>query len=624
MALSINPPQRAEGFLQCPSCKKVLFLTEFEQNLRVCNHCGHHDRLTARQRIEATFDPGSFEELDADLRSIDRLGFPDYQAKLSAAEAKTGMFDSVVTGLAQIDSLPVSVAVADFSFMGGSMGAVAGEKITRCLERAAERKIAAVIFCASGGARMQEGLFSLMQMAKTTAAAQLCNEAGVPYIAIFTDPTMAGVLASYASVADVILAEPKALVGFAGARVSKQAGVSKVPDDFQTAEFVHHHGMLDKIVPRKQLRHTLGQLISALCPSEPREPEEPALDLPPVETAAKYSFKRDAVSEEPGAPKTEAKTWREWERPLIELEEGVAKLKEMTRREPDEAKRADIERKVAEFEARIEKYLDVTYAKLDAWQEVLVARADKRPYTLDYVNAIFSNFVELDGDRRFGADHAIVGGTASLDGRPVMIVGHQKGRNIQERQFRNFAMAKPEGYRKAIRLMEMAERFRLPLISLVDTPAADPGVESESRGISEAIAAGMFQMFKMTVPTIAVVIGEGGSGGAIGIAAASRVLMQEHAIYSVIPPEGCAAILWRSPEKGSEAAMALKLTASKALEYELIDGIVAEPKGGAHRDPIEAAAHVKSAILSSLAELSRLAPHEIKSQRYAKFRKMGS
>jgi acetyl-CoA carboxylase carboxyl transferase subunit alpha len=318
-----------------------------------------------------------------------------------------------------------------------------------------------------------------------------------------------------------------------------------------------------------------------------------------------------------------AKSWKEWEKPLIELDEGIVQLKELARKEQDETKREALRERIEEFERRRDNYIEVMYSRLGPWEKVLVARADKRPYTLDYVAALFTNFVELQGDRRHGADGAIIGGPAMYDGRPVMIVGHQKGRNIQERQQRNFAMAKPEGYRKAIRLMEMADRFRLPVISFVDTPAADPGVESESRGISEAIAAAMFKMFELTVPTIAVVIGEGGSGGAIGIAASSRVLMQEHAIYSVIPPEGCAAILWRAPEKGGQAATALKLTAQSAKEFELVDEIVPEPRGGAHRDPIEAASLVKAAIARHLAELSALSPQEILEQRYEKFRRMG-
>ncbi|MFN8220421.1 MAG: acetyl-CoA carboxylase carboxyltransferase subunit alpha [Fimbriimonadales bacterium] len=317
-----------------------------------------------------------------------------------------------------------------------------------------------------------------------------------------------------------------------------------------------------------------------------------------------------------------AKSWKEWEKPLIELEDNLAKLEQLLKTASPEQIR-ELEPKIADYKKRRDNYITVMYGRLGPWEKVLVARAEKRPYTLDYVSAIFTNFTELDGDRRFGADHAIIGGPALLDGRPVMVVGHQKGRNIQERQFRNFAMAKPEGYRKAIRLFEMAERFKMPVVTLVDTPAADPGVESESRGISEAIAASMLKMFELEVPVVSVVIGEGGSGGAIGIAVANRVYMQEHAIYSVIPPEGCAAILWRMPEKGPQAAAALKLTAQSALEFGLIDEIVKEPWGAAHRDPLEAASLVKDAVLKGLGELDGVAGPQLKADRYAKFRKMG-
>lgn len=253
-----------QAFVQCANCKKILFSVEFEQALRVCPHCGHHHRLSARERIEWTFDPDSFLEVDQDLRSGNPLGFPEYPEKLASAEKKMNMHDSMVAGLAKLDSIPVSMAVADFSFMGGSMGSVNGEKVTRTLERGIDNGMPVIIFCASGGARMQEGLLSLMQMAKTTAAVQRCRDNGIPFITVFTDPTMAGVLASYASVADVILAEPKSLIGFAGARVSKQAQVSKVPNDFQTAEYVFNHGMLDKIVQRRDMRTTLTLLVKML------------------------------------------------------------------------------------------------------------------------------------------------------------------------------------------------------------------------------------------------------------------------------------------------------------------------------------------------------------------------
>jgi acetyl-CoA carboxylase carboxyl transferase subunit beta len=259
-----NADANRTEFLQCASCKKIIFSVDYEQNLRVCPYCGHHHRLPALIRIEQTFDPSSFSEMDRELRSGNPLDFPEYAEKLQTAVAKSDASDSVISGTALLDEVPVTVAVSDFAFMGGSMGSVAGEKITRTLERAAESRSPAIIFCTSGGARMQEGLLSLMQMARTTAAAEKCSRSGVPYIAVFTDPTMAGVLASYASIADVILSEPRALIGFAGARVSKQAGVSKVPDDFQTSEWAHGHGMIDRIVPRKEMRQTLSTLVQLL------------------------------------------------------------------------------------------------------------------------------------------------------------------------------------------------------------------------------------------------------------------------------------------------------------------------------------------------------------------------
>ncbi|HMS55055.1 MAG TPA: acetyl-CoA carboxylase carboxyltransferase subunit alpha [Fimbriimonadaceae bacterium] len=317
-----------------------------------------------------------------------------------------------------------------------------------------------------------------------------------------------------------------------------------------------------------------------------------------------------------------AKSWREWEKPLIELEENLAKLEDLLKTATPE-QRSELQPRVDDFKKRRDNYITVMYGRLGPWEKVLVARADKRPYTLDYIAQIFTDFTELQGDRRVGADNAIIGGPARLDGMPVMVVGHQKGRNIQERQYRNFAMAKPEGYRKAIRLFEMADRFKMPIITLVDTPAADPGVESESRGISEAIAASMLKMFEVKVPSVSVVIGEGGSGGAIGIAVANAVLMQEHAIYSVIPPEGCAAILWRMPEKGAQAAAALRLTAQSAFELGLIDEIVSEPWGAAHRNPAEAAQLVKEAILKHLEPLKNLSGEQLKAARYDKFRAMG-
>lgn len=309
---------------------------------------------------------------------------------------------------------------------------------------------------------------------------------------------------------------------------------------------------------------------------------------------------------------------------MKELEEGIEKLKVLTAKERDEAKRHDAETRTRELESRRDKYIDAMYSHLSPWDTVLVARAQSRPYTLDYVAALCEDFVELQGDRCFGADHAIVGGPAKFDGREVMIVGHQKGRTIQDRQLRNFGYARPEGYRKAIRLFDMAERFRLPVITFIDTPGADAGVEAERRGISEAIAASILKMFSLTVPIVSVIIGEGGSGGAIGIAVANQVYMMEHSVYSVIAPEGCAAILWRKPEMAPQAASALRLTASSALELGLVEGIIPEPKGGAHRDLPLAAKLMKLKLIEAFDEIGHLSGNELRDARHDRFRILGS
>ena len=318
-----------------------------------------------------------------------------------------------------------------------------------------------------------------------------------------------------------------------------------------------------------------------------------------------------------------ARDFNEWEKPLRELEEGLAKLQQRIERERDPASKLEAEAALEELTRRRDNIVAATYSNLSPWEKVLVSRAPTRPYALDYISTIFGAYVELQGDRRFGADHAIIGGPTSLDGQPVLVVGHQKGRNIQERQLRNFGYARPEGYRKAIRLFDMAERFRLPVITLVDTPGADASVEAESRGISEAIAASIAKMFELTVPIVTVIIGEGGSGGAIGIAASNRVLMLEHSIYSVIAPEGCAAILWRKAEMGPQAAQALRLTAESAKELGMVEEIVEEPWGGAQRDPAAAAAAVKLALMKHLAELTKLKPEAVRDDRYERFRRIG-
>ncbi|MCM2358472.1 MAG: acetyl-CoA carboxylase carboxyltransferase subunit alpha [Geobacteraceae bacterium] len=308
--------------------------------------------------------------------------------------------------------------------------------------------------------------------------------------------------------------------------------------------------------------------------------------------------------------------YMEFEKPLAELEQKIQELSALS------TDTMDLGAEIGKLEKRAEKMRESIFSSLTRWQTAQVARHINRPFTLDYLKLIFTDFIELHGDRNFGDDHAIVAGLANLDGEPVMVMGHQKGRDTKEKVFRNFGMPNPEGYRKALRLMEMAQRFKLPIITFVDTPGAFPGIGAEERGQAEAIARNLREMSRLTVPIIVVITGEGGSGGALAIAVGDRVLMLEFAVYAVISPEGCAAILWSDGTKGAQAAEALKLTAKDIRELEVIDEIVKEPLGGAHRDHQAMAATLHEALARNLKELRQLPAEELVEQRYEKFRKM--
>ena len=310
-------------------------------------------------------------------------------------------------------------------------------------------------------------------------------------------------------------------------------------------------------------------------------------------------------------------TYLDFEKPIAELEARVAELKETA-----DAGELDLDSEIGRLEAKSSKLLRDTYARLTPWQKAQVARHAERPHFKDYVAGMASDFVPLAGDRSFADDPAILGGLATIGGRKVMLMGHEKGDDTASRLKHNFGMAKPEGYRKAIRLMQLADRFGLPVVSLVDTPGAFPGVEAEERGQAEAIARSTEECLKLRVPLIAVIVGEGGSGGAVAIAAANRVLMFEHAIYSVISPEGCASILWRTADKAADAAEAMRITAQDQQALGVVDGIVPEPLGGAHRDPAEAITSLKQAIVEELSGCAALGGEDLLKQRRAKYLSM--
>ena len=310
--------------------------------------------------------------------------------------------------------------------------------------------------------------------------------------------------------------------------------------------------------------------------------------------------------------------WFDFEKDIVELMDQLEKAKET-----HEKGKLDMTDTVSTLQSKVEEAKKAIYTNLSGWQKVQISRHPERPYTLDYIDNIATDFIELHGDRHIKDDKAIVGGFANIDGKPFMIIGQQKGRNTKQRQLRNFGMPNPEGYRKALRLMKMAEKFNVPVLTLIDTPGASPGLEAEERGQGEAIARNLLEMSVLKVPIICIVIGEGASGGALGIGVGDRVLMLEYTWYSVISPESCSSILWRTWEMKERAAEALKLSATDMLTNGLVDGIVPEPLGGAHHQPEVAFANVKAAILENFAQLEHMDPEERIQQRIAKFSQMG-
>jgi acyl-CoA carboxylase subunit beta len=578
---NVYPP---DLWTKCPSCEEMLFNKQLDKANRVCPVCGHHFRLAAPARIEHLTDQGSWQERDAGLQSVDALGFVDQKAypdRLTAAQTATGMRDAAVWGTAAIGHTRIALCVMDFGFMGGSMGAVVGEKVTRAAEHALATRIPLVVVSSSGGARMQEGTFSLMQLAKTLAAIERLRASGVPFISVLTDPTTGGVFASYAAVGDVNIAEPNALIGFAGARVSAGTIAQELPPGFQRSEFLFSHGFVDRVVPRADLRDELSRLLRLLRPVELPENGQDGDVLAGLPAFRPLSFLSDLADKvaEAGSNGSEP----------VEL--------------PDSANddRRD-----------------------EVWGRVQLARNLRRPRTLEFVDLMTTDFVELHGDRLFGDDDAMVTGLASLEGRVIAVIGQQKGADTDENIRRNFGMPHPEGYRKAIRIMELAERFGLPVVTFVDVPGAHPGPESEERGIAEAIARSIGLMSRLRTPIVTIITGEGGSGGALAIAVGDVVIALENAVYSVISPEGCASILWRSADEASTAAVAMRMTAADQHALGVVDIVVPEPGDGAHDQPEETARRLKAIVVDRLRALEALPIDELVDGRYRRYRALGA
>lgn len=556
-----NEPHVPKGmWRKCDKCQKMLYTDDVKNNNYVCNNCGNYFRIDAKTRIKMVADKDSFYEWDRGIENKNPLKFEGYEEKLAGLKKKTKLDESVMTGECYIRGEKAAIGVCDAGFLMGSMGYVTGEKITRMIERATKESLPVVIFACSGGARMQEGIVSLMQMAKTSAAIKRHSDKGLLYITVLTDPTTGGVTASFAMLGDIILAEPGALIGFAGPRVIEQTIGQRLPEGFQRAEFLVEHGFVDRIVKREKLRKTLGKLIKVH--NRPKSLSHSNDYTNALELAIKNTdFGNDDIFE-------------------------------------DDNK------------------------SLTAWEQVQKSRLPKRPTSLDYIGEIFDGFVEMHGDRLFGDDKAIVGGIASLGGRTVTVIGEQKGRNTNENIERNFGMPSPHGYRKALRLMKQAEKFNRPIINLVDTKGAFCGIEAEERGQGEAIARNLLEMSALKVPVLSIIIGEGGSGGALALAVGNEVWIMENATYSVLSPEGFASILWKDSKKAEAAAEVMKMTSGDLEQLKTVDKIIKEPKDFDAESLKIIRDELKYNIIKFLEKYDNKKSDEIVEERYRRFRSM--
>ena len=549
----MTPPPAADqqkipgSTVVCPACKREVNKAEVEKNKYVCYECGSYFRVRTKNRIRMVADAGTFEPWFEYLESENPLDFPEYTQKVEAAREKTGLHEAVTIGRCKIYGEETVLGICDARFLMSSMGHVVGEKIALGVERATDLKLPVILFCCSGGARMQEGIISLMQMAKTSAALKRHSDAGLLYVPVLTDPTTGGVTASFAMLGDIILAEPGALIGFAGPRVIEQTIGQKLPDGFQRAEFLLEHGFLDAIVERPQMKETLSKILA-----------------------------------------------------LHEVGEGTG-----------------FNRKKCDVELTSGSKMNMT-----AWQRVELSRRKDRPVGSDYIDALFTDFVEFHGDRYFADDKAIIGGVARFHGTPVTVIAQAKGRNTKENIERNFGMPQPEGYRKALRLMKQAEKFSRPVICLVDTPGAFCGLEAEERGQGEAIARNIYEMSGLRVPVVSIIIGEGGSGGALAMATSDEVWMLENSIYSILSPEGFASILWKDSSKAKEAAEVMKLTAENLKAQGIVERVFAEPEEYIVQNMDVVIMQMDEAIEEFLMKYKSLSEQELIEHRYERFRNM--
>ena len=536
-----EPPPREACFV----CDARLPGSDLYARYRVCHVCHFHYSMTARERIDSLVDPSTFREINRSITSLDPLSFSSrigYRQRIFRDQRRTGLTEAVVTGTCSIGGSPAMLIVLDFGFMGGTMGCVVGEKVALAMEQAAKRGLPAIAIVTSGGVRVQEGALSLMQMAKTAIAAKLLNEKGLPFISVLANPATGQAYASFANLADIILGEPAAIVGFSPMSAIKEGSSSPLPSDSHTTESHVEHGMIDAVVQRTDLRNILSAYLDLLGPQY-----------------------------------------------------------RLTRRDKRRSDQVEVQATAA-------------------WSSVQLARHRQRPSAVDYIARIFTSFVELHGDRAHGDDPSMVCGFGHLGGQTVVVLGHDRGRDDGPD---NDGRTSPEGFRKAQRAIRLAAKFDFPLLSLIDTPGPDTTLAAEERGLGNAIATTMAEIAGIEVPSIAVVIGEGGSAAALALGVADRVLMMENSIYSAVSPEEAAEMIYQDPTKAEEAAESLKLTAQDCRELGIADRLIPEPPEGAHANPDDAARQLRRVLMEELADLQSKSQRRRLRARFRKFRKMG-
>ena len=531
---------------RCLFCEEPISDSPSYLTYRVCPFCRFHYTVTARERIELLVDKETFKETYKYVKTVEPLSFSRrnrYRKFLEQDQNRTGLTEAAVAGKCRIGDVETMLIVLDFGFMGGTMGSVVGEKVSMAFENAARRGIPAVAVVSGGGVRIQEGVLSLMQMAKTVTAANRLRDGEVPFIVVLANPSTGQAYASFANLADVILAEPGSLIGLSPLRTLREVSKTPLPLDAHTAEAHVGHGLLDNVVDRENLQPRIASILQIL-------------------TAQKH---------------------------------GKSNHKNLLKSEPEECD------------------------EVEPWEAMTAARNSERPQASSYFRSILDPFIELRGDRLNSDDRSVVTGIGFMDGLAVAVIGQQRRTLVEGERYHVF----PDGLRKAQRLIDLASRFKLPLVTLIDTQGADPGLEAEEQGIGNAIARTLSSMLTVPTPMVSVVIGEGGSEGALALGLSDRILMQQFAIYSPISVNHTLGAAHHDHMLDREAAEALMLTAHDCLELGIADEVVPEPDGGSHVDPHEASVVLQTAILTNIFQLSKMSEGKLLKRRYKKFRRMG-